>query len=165
MVVDFRPQKEDPNRVRITAGGNLIKYAGELTTRTADLTTPKMLWNSAISTEVARYMVLDIGNFYLETPMDENKYMTMSLTSFLQHTIEQNNLDKSASDGQVYLEIRKAIYGLPKAGALANKHLKTFLAPAGYFEVEHTPGLWQHVTRPIQFSLVVDDFGVKYVGK
>ena len=24
VVVDFRPQKEDPNRVRITAGGNLI---------------------------------------------------------------------------------------------------------------------------------------------
>ena len=23
-VVDFRPQKSDPNRVRITAGGNLI---------------------------------------------------------------------------------------------------------------------------------------------
>ena len=31
VVVDFRPQKEDPNRVRITAGGNLIKYAKGLT--------------------------------------------------------------------------------------------------------------------------------------
>ena len=28
----------------------------------------------------------------------------------------------------------------------------------------HTPGLWRHVTRPILFLLVVDDFGVKYVG-
>ena len=27
------------------------------------------------------------------------------------------------------------------------------------------PGLWAHKTRPIQFSLVVDDFGVKYVGE
>ena len=36
IVVDFRPQKEDPNRVKITAGGNLIQYAGELTARTAD---------------------------------------------------------------------------------------------------------------------------------
>ena len=32
-------------------------------------------------------------------------------------------------------------------------------------EVAHTPGLWRHVTRPVQFSLVVDDFGVKYKGK
>jgi hypothetical protein len=39
IVIDYRPQKADPNRVRITAGGNLIKdYPGELTTRTADLT-------------------------------------------------------------------------------------------------------------------------------
>ena len=27
------------------------------------------------------------------------------------------------------------------------------------------PGLWKHDWRPIQFTLVVDDFGVKYVGK
>jgi hypothetical protein len=29
----------------------------------------------------------------------------------------------------------------------------------------YTPGLWTHATRNIQFTLVVDDFGVKYVGK
>ena len=39
IVVDYRPKKEDLNRVRITAGGNLISYLGELTTRTANLTT------------------------------------------------------------------------------------------------------------------------------
>ena len=32
IVVDYRPQKDDPNRVRITVGGNLIDYPGELTT-------------------------------------------------------------------------------------------------------------------------------------
>ena len=67
--------------------------------------------------------------------------------------------------GFIYLKIRKAIYGLPQAGILANKLLRKRLAPAGYYEVAHTPGLWRHVTRPISFSLVVDDFGVKYVGK
>ena len=39
------------------------------------------------------------------------------------------------------------------------------LEPHGYIEVPHTPGLWKHKTRPVQFSLVVDDFGVKYVGR
>ncbi len=29
----------------------------------------------------------------------------------------------------------------------------------------NTPGLWRHETRPITFSLVVDNFRVKYVGK
>jgi hypothetical protein len=42
IVADFRPQKEDPHRIRITAGGNLINHPGELTTRTADITTSKL---------------------------------------------------------------------------------------------------------------------------
>ena len=29
----------------------------------------------------------------------------------------------------------------------------------------HTPGLWKHISRPIDFSLVVDDLGVKYAGE
>jgi hypothetical protein len=47
VVVDFRPQKADPYRIHITAGGNLINYPGELATRTADLTTSKLMWNRA----------------------------------------------------------------------------------------------------------------------
>jgi hypothetical protein len=74
--VDYRPQKEDLNRVRITVGGNLINYPGELTTRTADLTTAKILWNSTISMDGARYACADdVGNFYLATPMEQYEYM------------------------------------------------------------------------------------------
>ena len=39
------------------------------------------------------------------------------------------------------------------------------LTPNGYYECINTPGLWRHEWRPIMFTLVVDDFGVKYVGK
>ena len=28
-----------------------------------------------------------------------------------------------------------------------------------------TPGFWTHAWSPMSFTLVVDDFGVKYVGK
>jgi hypothetical protein len=49
IVVDHRPQKEDPNRVRITVGGNLIKYPHDLTTRSADMLSSKILWNSVIT--------------------------------------------------------------------------------------------------------------------
>ena len=37
------------------------------------------------------------------------------------------------------------------------------LTPNRYYECKQTPGLWQHHTRPISFTLVVDDFGVKYI--
>jgi hypothetical protein len=65
VVVDFCPQKADPHCIRITAGGNLISYPGELTTQTADLTTSKLMRNSVLSTKGTKYMCLDIKKFYL----------------------------------------------------------------------------------------------------
>ena len=59
--------------------------------------------------------------------------------------------------------MRRAVWGLPQAGILANKRLRRKLAPFGYSESVNTPGLWTHESRPISFTLVVDDFGVKYV--
>jgi hypothetical protein len=57
------------------------------------------------------------------------------------------------------------MYGLPQAGILANELLQRNLAKDGYRLTQHTHGLWTHDTRPISFSLVVDDFGVTYVGR
>jgi hypothetical protein len=51
---------------------------------------------------------------------------------------------------------------LPKAGILANKYLEKRLNEYGYYQSDYTNGLWSHKTRPIQFALCVDDFGVKY---
>ena len=34
----------------------------------------------------------------------------------------------------------------------------------GYTQIQIKPGLCSHKWRPIQFALVVDDFGVKYIG-
>jgi hypothetical protein len=57
------------------------------------------------------------------------------------------------------------MYGLKKAGLLANQLLQNRLAPFGYYPAQHTQGLWLHNTRPISFTLVVGYFAVKYVGK
>jgi hypothetical protein len=59
IVVDYCPQKEDPHHIRITAGGNLIQYKGDVSMCTADLTTSKLLWNSVLSTRNAKYMCLE----------------------------------------------------------------------------------------------------------
>ena len=34
-----------------------------------------------------------------------------------------------------------------------------------YYQDEIIPGIWHHRWRPIQFTLVEDDFGVKYEGE
>jgi hypothetical protein len=57
------------------------------------------------------------------------------------------------------------MYGFPQAGRIANDELVPHLAAHGFVQAKHTPGSFSHETRPIFFSLVVDDFGVKYVGK
>ena len=64
-----------------------------------------------------------------------------------------------------YCKIVRGMYGLLQAGILANKLLKERLAVHDYYEVAHTPGLFTHKTRPIWFTLTVDDFGVKYIGR
>ena len=59
----------------------------------------------------------------------------------------------------------KGVPGLPQSGKLANDQLRKRLEAHGYFEAVTTPGLWRHKWRPIQFCLIVDDFGVEYVGR
>eukprot|EP00804_Cyclotella_cryptica_P017687 CCRYP_017146-RA/>CCRYP_017146-RA protein AED:0.52 eAED:0.39 QI:0/0/0/1/0/0/3/0/252 len=50
IVANFRPEKEDPYRIRLTVGGNRINYPGDCGTPTADMITVKILLNSVIST-------------------------------------------------------------------------------------------------------------------
>jgi hypothetical protein len=57
------------------------------------------------------------------------------------------------------------VWGLPQAVTLANKQLRHILASFGYQECKNTPGLWYHETRPITFTVMVNNFGVKYTRK
>jgi hypothetical protein len=55
------------------------------------------------------------------------------------------------------------MYGLPQAGIIAQELLEKRLGEHGYYQSKIVNGLWKYKTRPICFSLVVDDFAVKYV--
>jgi hypothetical protein len=65
--------------VHITVGGNLIDYPYELTTRTADMVSTKIMWNSIISTPGDKFGGADIKNMYIETPLDRYEYMKMPM--------------------------------------------------------------------------------------
>jgi hypothetical protein len=161
IVCDYKPHKQEKERVRLTVGGDRLDYSGDVATSTADITTFKILINSTLSTEDAAMMMMDIKNYYLGTPLPRFEYMKMLLSRFPEEIIQKYNLNALAVDGWVYIEIRKGMYGLKQAGLLANQLLQTRLAPFGYYPARHTPGLWLHKTRPISFTLVVDDFTVK----
>ena len=54
------------------------------------------------------------------------------------------------------------MYGLPQAVCISHNALVKHLEPYGYHRSIKTSGIWKHNSRPINFTLVVDDFDVKY---
>ena len=46
---EIRPQKAETHRTRLTVGGNLIRFPGDVTTPTAYLITAKLIFNSVSS--------------------------------------------------------------------------------------------------------------------
>jgi hypothetical protein len=164
IVCDYKPNQKK-ERVRLAVRGDKLDYSGGVAISTADISTFKILINSTLSIEDAAMMMMDIKNYYLGNPLPRFEYMKMLFSRFPEEIIQKYNLNALAVNGWVYIEIRKGIYGLKQAGLLANQLLQKCLAPFGYYPARRTPGLWLHKTRPIFFTLVVDDFAVKYVGK
>ena len=68
-VYNLRPEKVEQERTRFVVGGDRINYPGEVATPTADILVAKILFNSVVSTKNARFMTMDVSNFYLMTPL------------------------------------------------------------------------------------------------
>ena len=70
-VCTYRAEQEEKNRIRLTVGVNFITgYEGDIITDTTGLELIKMHWCSVLSTEHAKYMMIYIGKFYLNTTLD-----------------------------------------------------------------------------------------------
>jgi hypothetical protein len=113
---------DEPNRTRLVAGGNRVHYLGDAGTPTADLLTVKLLLNSIISTPNAKFMTMDIKDFYLNTPMARYEYMQLRLADMPEDVIAHYKLNEIATpEGYIYCEIQKGMYGLPQAGIIAQQ--------------------------------------------
>jgi hypothetical protein len=122
----IRPEKlEEPNQTRLVTGGDRVHYPGNAGTPTADLLKVKLLINSTISTPNAKYMTMDIKDFYLNNPMARYKYMQLRIANMPDDVVKHYNLTNLATpDGYVYCEIQKGMYGLPQAGIIAQQLLE-----------------------------------------
>ena len=159
---DYRPNKTETHRTRLTAGGDRINYPDDVGTPTADMTLFKIHANSIISTPKAKCIMVDIKDFYLNTPMTRPEYMRIKLSDIPEEIIDEYNVRELVDeDKHVYFEITKGMYGLPQAGIIAQDLLAERLAKHGYHQSKIVPGLWTHNTRPTTFTLVVDDFAIK----
>ncbi len=99
--------------------------------------TAKLLINWTISMPGVVFLVIDMANFYLNTPLANYEYICLRLDIIPEETILAYNLRNIVDpDGWVYIKIRKGIYGLPQAGILANKLLEHRLSTRGYYQCQ-----------------------------
>ena len=94
------------------------------------------------------------------------EFLHIKLSNFTEYVIEHYKLqEKVDNKGFVYIKCVRRMYGLMHVGITSQKLLEELLKKHGYRQSDKTPGFWKHDTRPINFTLIVNDFGVKYVGK
>jgi hypothetical protein len=87
LVCDFKPNKTEKHRVRLTVGGDRLDYSGDTATSTADITTFKILITSTLSTTEAKMMMMEIKKYYLGNPFPTYEYTRLPLTILPQDII------------------------------------------------------------------------------
>jgi hypothetical protein len=107
-----RPEKAEPNQMQFTVGGDRIDYPREVATPTAEMLVAKMLFNSVISTKGARFMTMDIFNFYLMTPLHRPEFIWIKLTDIPNKVIKEYMLREIASKNvSIYIRAKRGMYG------------------------------------------------------
>jgi hypothetical protein len=97
IVAMIRLQKAKPHRTQLTVGSGCLDYPGAISTPTAKLTSAKCLLNSTISTPDAPFMVSDIKDFYLITPMERYEYMRFPLSITYSNTCSKPKVAKACT--------------------------------------------------------------------
>ena len=87
-VCELKPNKEEVERTRLTMGGDKVNYPFEVGTPTGEMLLVKTHANSVVSTPNARYMTINISNFYLNTPMVRPEYLKVKLSDIREEVID-----------------------------------------------------------------------------
>ena len=158
---------EITRRIRGTIGGDRINYPGIVTAATADATTVRSLLHSVVSDRHnhgtdTRFANLDIIDFFLGTDLERPEYVSIPRKFISDDILTKYNLHAFIHLNAILFQVDKCMYGLPQAAYLSNRHLIKHLAIHGYLEDPNVPCLFTNASIGIQFTLIVDDFGVKY---
>jgi hypothetical protein len=149
-------------RIRGAAGGDRINYDDDPTkANTAALSTVKILLQSVVSNN-ASFMTLNMKDFYLMALLPRSEYIRIPLKFLSAKILAKHNLHPFIFNNSVLFEVTKSMDGLPHAGKIAQDQLIIeHLAAHGYLQ-SGTTCLFRHVNNGVAFTLVVDDFGVKF---
>ena len=87
---EYREQNEEKHWLWTTIGNNRINYPSNISIRTEQLTTIKLLLNSVVSTLGASFMTSDIKQVYLNTPLKPQKLTKVHISILPYEIIEEN---------------------------------------------------------------------------
>ena len=105
IVCDVRPQNVETNRTRLTFGGSSCNTEINCGTPTANLLFVKLWFNSVILTPGAKFLRLDVKDFYLNMPMDRPEFLRIKIENFPDDFVEQYKL-KDVVDTKKIVMIR-----------------------------------------------------------
>ena len=88
MVCEYRPDKDDPNRTRITISRGHIIVPFDVYNPTGSLELVKLMINRVLSRQNARFSAFDIKTFYPDTPMENPECVRVKLEDIPQEFIE-----------------------------------------------------------------------------
>ena len=109
--------KSEPNRVRITVGGDKLDYLFDAGSPAANLLETKVLINSTIldAPKGARFLTADVKDFFLASPMLHPEYMKVHIRHIPLDIQQRYNIQAKATDnGFVYVRIKKECMDLSK---------------------------------------------------
>ena len=103
---------------------------------------------------------------YLMSDLVESEYVKFDIKLIPQRIIDHYNINDIVDDkGFVYAKINKTWYGLKQNGKIAHNVSMKHLNKHGYYQAKNTHGLFVHEICDISFTLVVNDFGIKFTNK
>ena len=120
--MDYKPDKLEHHRTRVTVGGDRIHCDYNISAPTCALPTIKLLWNSVYPHRVQSILQWTYPTF-IWSPLDKPEYMRMPMKIMPPEIVEKYNIKSKEDDGWVYLKIVKCMYGLPQAGKIENELL------------------------------------------
>ena len=118
-------------------------------------------YTRVVSSSTASLQLVKTLLFLLST-LPRAEYIRIPVPVLPDDIREEFQLDQYIYNGFVLFEVTKGMYGLPQAGYLAQKELIDYLAGFDYYPSNTDPCLFRHKTNGVAFTLVVDDFLIKY---
>jgi hypothetical protein len=111
----------------------------------------------------SKFATIDLTDFYLGSKLPRPEYVRIKLKDIPLETIAWHSLEQYIEGDSILFQVDGSMYGHPVAGRISNQDLVKHLVRHSYIQDDMVPCFFTHATNVIQFTLVVDDLGIKHI--